>query len=66
MTIQRIRTTIAGDGGVESVDDEITLERIDAARIEIEGRAAGLDVLPAREIAPAPGSDGRTVVLLRG
>jgi SAM-dependent methyltransferase len=65
--IERVRRTLPpGGGAVDEVDDVISLAHIDVARLEEEGRAAGLAPEPARRIAPTAEHVGSEVVLLRG
>ena len=64
--IERVRTTVAPDGGVTEEDDVIELATVTADGLEAEGRAAGLTPEPARVIPETADHVGAEVVLLRG
>jgi hypothetical protein len=66
MAIERIRTTVAADGGRTASDDVIHLDKVDAAQIEAEALEAGLWPRAARVIPPTEEHVGTTVVILRG
>jgi SAM-dependent methyltransferase len=63
-SIERIRLTSAPDREPEFEHDVITLERVSAAELEAEGRAAGLVPEGRRLIAETDNHVGATVVIL--
>ena len=63
--IERVRRSIAPDGGITEEDDAIELAHLTVAQLEDEGRAAGFAPEPARRIAATAEHVGAEVVLLR-
>jgi SAM-dependent methyltransferase len=63
--IERIRRTIAPDGGVTEEPDVIELAALTPDELEAEGRAAGFTPEPARAIPPTDEHVGSEVVMLR-
>jgi SAM-dependent methyltransferase len=63
--IERVRRTVAPDGGVTEADDVIELAALTVPGLEAEGRAAGFTPEPARTISPTDEHVGSEVVLLR-
>ncbi|MDX6718614.1 MAG: hypothetical protein QOJ63_868 [Solirubrobacteraceae bacterium] len=66
MAIERIRTTVGPFGLRSASEDVIHLDKVDAAQLEREARAAGLWPRAARVIPPTEEHVGTTVVMLRG
>jgi SAM-dependent methyltransferase len=66
VTIERIRQIVTASGRRSASDDILHLDRVAFARVEAEGRAAGLQVLPSRLIGETEEHVGTSVVMLRG
>jgi len=66
IAIERVREITAGDGARSAATDIIHLDRVAAATIEAEGRAAGLEPQRMRVIEQTDDHVGSTVVMLRG
>jgi SAM-dependent methyltransferase len=66
VTIERIRQIVTADGRRSASGDILHLDRVALAQVEAEGRAAGMAVLPGRDIAETEEHVGTSVVLLRG
>ena len=66
VAIERIRTTLDGDGHRTASPNLIHLDRVDPRRLEAEARAVGLAPQPARTIAATDDHVGSSVVMLRG
>jgi hypothetical protein len=66
VTIERIRQIVTAAGQRSASDDVLHLDRVTLERVEAEGRAAGLEVLPRRVIGETEEHVGTSVVLLRG
>jgi SAM-dependent methyltransferase len=64
ITIERERTVVPAAGAAPE-HNEITLDRLGAAALRREGRAAGFTAAGAVEIAPTDEHVGSTVVMLR-
>ena len=64
--IERVRQTIAPDGGRTTEDDVVVLARVTPEQIEAEGAAAGLTPEPIRYVDPTDDHVGSAVVMLRG
>jgi len=64
--IERVRTTVAPDGGVTEEDDVIELVNVTAEQLEAEGRAVGLTPEPVLLIPETDEYVGAEVVMLRG
>jgi SAM-dependent methyltransferase len=64
--IERVRVALAPDGTRERSDDAIELARVDGALLAAEGRAAGLQPEPSRQIDATDEHIGTEVVMLRG
>jgi len=65
VTIERVREITAADGGRCAAADVIHLDRVAAATLETEGRAAGLAPSAPRVIEQTEDHVGSTVVMLR-
>jgi SAM-dependent methyltransferase len=65
VAIERVRETIAPDGGHSAERDVVRLDRISAIELEAQARAAGLRPLRRRVIPPTEDYIGSTVVMLR-
>jgi SAM-dependent methyltransferase len=63
--LERRRETLTRDGLREVLQDVIALDRVAAAELEQEGRAAGFEPAGRRLIAPSRDYAGSTVVMLR-
>jgi SAM-dependent methyltransferase len=63
--IERLRRTFAPDGSVREEEDAIELALVTVEGLEAEGRAAGLEPLPARSVPATDEHVGSEVVLLR-
>jgi SAM-dependent methyltransferase len=63
--VRRLRQTVSPDGRLAEEKSRIRLQALDAAGLEDEARAAGLQPLPRRSIAADEHYVGSTVVLLR-
>ncbi len=66
VAIERIRETVDRAGRRTAEGDVVLLDRVDAAALEAEGRAAGLEPLPRRGVPETHEYVGSQVVLLRG
>jgi SAM-dependent methyltransferase len=66
VTIERIRQVVTASGRRRASDDILHLDRVAIERVEAEGRAAGLQVLPARLVDQTEEHVGTSVVMLRG
>ena len=66
VAIERIREIVTADGRRSASGDVLHLDRVAVADVEAEGRAAGLEPLPARIIAETEEHVGTSVVILRG
>jgi SAM-dependent methyltransferase len=66
VAIERIRTTLDGQGRRTASPNLIHLDRVEAWLLEAEARAAGLSSRPARAIAATDDHVGSSVVMLRG
>jgi SAM-dependent methyltransferase len=66
VAIERIREILTADGRRTASEDILHLDRIGVAGVEAEGRAAGLQPLPARIVPATEEHVGTSVVLLRG
>ncbi len=66
IAIERRREIVTADGHREATDDVIWLDRVDAAMLQREGEAAGLRILPLREVPDTDEYVGSTVVMLGG
>ena len=66
VAIQRIRSTLSADGRRTAADNVIHLDRVDAADIEHEARAARLQPLEQRRIEATEEHVGSLVVMFRG
>jgi len=66
MAIERVRTTITAAGDRWACEDVIHLDKIDAARVEVDATKVGLRPAGTRIIAPTDEHEGTTVVMLRG
>jgi len=66
VAIERIRETLSADGSRTACENVIHLDRVDAAQMEEEGRAAGLHPLPALWIDATEEHVGSVVVRFRG
>jgi SAM-dependent methyltransferase len=66
VAIERIRETVDRAGRRTAEGDVVLLDRVDAATLEAEGRAAGLEPLPRRNVPETHEYVGSQVVLLRG
>jgi SAM-dependent methyltransferase len=66
VAIERIRTTLDGEGRRTAAPNLIHLDRVEARRVEAEARAAGLSPLTARAIDATDDHVGSSVVMLRG
>jgi SAM-dependent methyltransferase len=64
MAIDRVRHAVSPSGELTEELATIALDGCPPATLEDEGRAAGLSVLPARQVPPTPDYVGSTVVLL--
>ncbi len=64
--IERRRIACAPDGAVTEEEDVIELAHVTAAALAEEGRAAGLEAAPPRQIEATREHVGSEVVLLRG
>ncbi|HEU4976667.1 MAG TPA: class I SAM-dependent methyltransferase [Baekduia sp.] len=64
--IHRLRQVFAPDGSHADSHDVIRLDRLTPDELEDEGRAAGLEPLPARRVPATQEYVGSTVVVLRG
>jgi len=64
--IERVREVVDPAGARRASQDVIRLDRLDAATLQAEGKAAGLRVLPVREIPETDEYVGSTVVMLGG
>jgi SAM-dependent methyltransferase len=64
--LERVRVLTAPDGTSSSEDDAIALATLSVRELEAEGRAAGLQPEPAREIEETDAHHGSAVVMLRG
>jgi SAM-dependent methyltransferase len=62
--IRRLRQAVAPDGALAEDMDVASLEVVDAAMIETEGREAGLEPVSRHKIEPTPDHVGSTAVLL--
>jgi SAM-dependent methyltransferase len=66
VAIERIRTTLDGEGRRTASPNLIHLDRAEPWLVEAEARAAGLSPLPARTIGATDDHVGSSVVMLRG
>jgi SAM-dependent methyltransferase len=66
VVIERIRTIHRADGSRSASGDELALDRVTLEQVEAEGRAAGLEALPARRIGETEEHVATSVVMLRG
>jgi len=66
VVIERVRKIVTTAGHCHASDDILRLDRVAHAQVEAESRAAGLWVLPGRDIGQTEGYVGTTVVMLRG
>jgi SAM-dependent methyltransferase len=66
VAIERIRTTLDGQGRRTASPNLIHLDRVEPWLVEAEARAAGLSALPARTIGATEDHVGSSVVMLRG
>jgi SAM-dependent methyltransferase len=66
MAIERVRTIVTASGQRTASGDVIHLDKVDAAQVEAQARAASLWPRAGRVIAPTQEHVGTTVVLLRG
>ena len=66
VTIERIRQIVTASGRRSACDDILHLDRVAIEQVEAEGRAAGLQVLPRRNIGQTEEHVGTSVVMLRG
>lgn len=66
VAIERLREVVEQDGRRRVERNVVRLEDLSAATLEAEGRAAGLRVLPRREIPQTEEYVGSTVVMLGG
>jgi SAM-dependent methyltransferase len=64
VAIDRIRQAVSPEGDLTEELSSITLDDCAPATLEDEGRAAGLAVLPARQVPPTVDYVGSTVVML--
>ena len=64
--VERIREIVRPDGRRSASKDVLHLDRVTIAEVEAEGRAAGLERLPARQVAATEEHVETTVVMLRG
>jgi len=64
VAIDRIRQAVSPSGELTEELSSITLDTCAPATLEDEGRAAGLTVLPARQVPPTVEYVGSTVVML--
>jgi len=64
--IERLREVRPRDGRPTAEPDEVLLDRLDAAGLEREARAAGLEPDERLRVAPTGEHVGSTVVVLRG
>jgi SAM-dependent methyltransferase len=64
VTIERVRQTVTPSGELTAEGDVIALDRVDAATVEREARAAGFSVRPRRRVAPTQEHVGSEVVVL--
>lgn len=65
MQVRRLRQTVSAEGELAEEESSIRLQRLSAAQLEREARAAGLETRPRRAIPPTDDHVGSTVVLLR-
>lgn len=65
MLVRRLRQTVSADGLLGEEESAIRLRALSAGQLEEEARAAGLEPLPRRSIAPTDDHVGSTVVVLR-
>jgi SAM-dependent methyltransferase len=63
--LERMRERVATDGSREVSADLVRLDRLTAAQLEDEGRAAGFAVEPRRHVAQTDDHVGSEVVVLR-
>jgi SAM-dependent methyltransferase len=63
--IERVRRSVAPDGGVSAEPDAIELAHLNVEQLEAEGGTAGFTSEPARHVAPTAEHVGAEVVLLR-
>ena len=64
IAIDRIRQAVSPAGDLTEELASVTLDNCPPATLEEEGRTAGYDVLPARQVPPTPDYVGSTVVML--
>ena len=66
VTVERIREIVTPGGRRSASKDVLQLDRVTVAEVEAEGAAAGLQPLPARQVAATEEHVETTVVMLRG
>ena len=64
LIVERLRQTVAPDGGLDETQSSDRLRLIDAGELEAEAREAGLTPVKRRVVQPTEAHIGSTVVVL--